>query len=88
MTDLQPYLGLGAAPIITALIQVVKPFLTDTRWYPPIAIVLGVVWNVGFVLGTLGDLRLAVLYGVVSGLAASGLYSLAGSVRKEPQSGT
>lgn len=73
--------GVAAAPIITALIEAFKPWVSDKRWWPLVAIALGIVWNVVVGVQTLGDLRIAVIYGVITGLAASGLYSAAGALR-------
>ena len=74
-----PLLGLAAVPIIAALLQVVKSAMPAERfngWFPAIALVLGVGWNV---LASLsledGVTASAALMGVVIGLAASGLYS-------------
>jgi hypothetical protein len=69
--------GLPAAPIIVALVAATGqafPAL-PRRAYPLLAIALGVAWNVaaGATFGR--SLPVAALCGVVTGLAASGLYS-------------
>ncbi len=78
MEDLTLFLGLAAAPVIAALVQVVKPFIGDERLWPVVAIGLGIGWNlaVTFAIEQASDgLFAAGLIGVVAGLAASGLYS-------------
>ncbi|GIW06346.1 MAG: hypothetical protein KatS3mg060_1151 [Dehalococcoidia bacterium] len=77
--DVQEWVGLGGVPVVVALVQLVKPFVHDERFWPVIAVVFGVTWNmvVATTLGssTAADLARAALFGVVVGLAASGLYS-------------
>ena len=68
-------LGLAAAPFITALLQMLKPFVKDARLYPLMAIAVGVLWNVGFTVGTDEFSRATVFLGLAAGLSASGLYS-------------
>lgn len=79
MEDLQAWTGLAAAPVITALVSAIggaAPAL-PRRAYPLLAIGLGIAWSAA-VAATLGELSWATpLYGVVAGLAASGLYSAA-----------
>ena len=75
--DYSEFIGLAGFPVITALLELSKrtvPELGD-RWWPLVALVLGVALNVGigYQMGT--DLVLAGLVGIVTGLAASGLYS-------------
>lgn len=67
--------GLAAVPVIVALVQLFKPFVADDRFWPLIAVVCGVAWNVvvGYITGE--NLAVSGLTGVVVGLAASGLYS-------------
>ena len=71
--------GLPATPIIVALVAAVGQALPvlPRRAYPVTAIALGVAWNVA-AAAVLGEpLALAALAGIVTGLAASGLYSAA-----------
>lgn len=77
--ELSTLIGLGGVPVVIALVQAVKPFVGDDRWWPLLAVGFGVAWNVGAALalgardgGVLGQ---AALIGVVIGLAAAGLYS-------------
>ena len=70
-------IGVGAAPIITALVAVIGQALPamPRRWYPALAVALGIAWNAG-VSASLGQLSWgSLLTGIVAGLAASGLYS-------------
>lgn len=72
------FVGLAGFPFIAALLQVFKPFITDDRYFPPAAIALGLAVNLGIAATqTAPDWALATLLGIVTGLAASGLYSQA-----------
>jgi hypothetical protein len=70
-------IGLAGAPLVVALVELVKrtcPEL-EPRWYPLAAVLWGEALNLGLAV-TLGqDWRMALLLGLVAGLAASGLYS-------------
>jgi hypothetical protein len=71
--------GLPAAPIIVALVAAIGqawPSL-PRRAYPLLAITLGIAWNVAAATVLREPLATAALGGVVTGLAASGLYSAA-----------
>ena len=68
--------GLAAVPVIVALVQVAKNFVEDARFWPIIAIVVGVLWNVAVASITNQPLALAGLTGGVVGLAAAGLYDI------------
>jgi predicted RND superfamily exporter protein len=74
--------GLAAVPVIVALVQVFKAFVTDERFWPLIAIVVGVAWNVAVGYITRQDLAVAGVTGIVVGLAASGLYDVGRGVGK------
>lgn len=70
------FIGLAGAPVITGLVEVfVKPFITDDRFYPVAAVLLGLIWNVGIAVSTNTDIVLSVLVGIATGLAAAGFYS-------------
>lgn len=74
--------GMAAAPVVAALLQVVKPYLRDPRSWPIAAIVLAVGWNVAVNASTAAlAWHAAALLGVMSGLAASGLYEIGRAVR-------
>jgi hypothetical protein len=78
--------ALGGVPLILGLVQLFKPFITDTRYYPLVAMAFGLVINLvaGWALGAsaIADWITALLNGIIAGLAASGLYS-AGSTIQE-----
>ena len=67
--------GLAGVPVIVAAVEIAKPFTPDRRFYPLIALALGLALNLGVALALDSDPRRAVLLGLVAGLAASGLYS-------------
>ena len=71
--------GLPATPIIVALVAAIgqaSPSI-PRRAYPLLAIALGVAWNVAAAAALDEALGVAAFCGVVTGLAASGLYSAA-----------
>jgi hypothetical protein len=79
MGGLTSYAGLAGIPLVMALVQLVKltfPGAPQCVW-PAVTLGVAVAWNVGLalVLGTSGGA--AVLVGLLTGLAASGLYSYA-----------
>jgi hypothetical protein len=78
--------ALGGVPLILGLVQLFKPFITDTRVYPLIAVAFGLAINLvaGWALGAsvATDWVTALFNGIIAGLAASGLYST-GSTMKE-----
>ncbi|MDD4986756.1 MAG: hypothetical protein PHQ43_13465 [Dehalococcoidales bacterium] len=78
--------ALGGVPLILGLVQLFKPFVKDTRYYPLIAVSFGLVINLiaGWALGAgvPSDWITALFNGIIAGLAASGLYST-GSTLKE-----
>ena len=69
--------GLAAAPMITACVAAIGGAVPSLprRMYPLLAVLLGIAWHIGVGAAT-GELDwLAPAYGVLAGLAASGLYS-------------
>lgn len=78
--------ALGGVPLILGLVQLFKPFVSDTRYYPLVAMAVGLVINLvaGWALGAsaVTDWITALFNGIIAGLAASGLYS-AGSTIQE-----
>lgn len=79
-------IALGGVPLILGLVQLFKPFVTDTRYYPLLALGFGLAINLiaGWTLGANAPLEwvTALFNGIIAGMAASGLYS-AGSTLKE-----
>ncbi|MDD4984221.1 MAG: hypothetical protein PHQ43_00330 [Dehalococcoidales bacterium] len=78
--------ALGGVPLILGLVQLFKPFITDSRLYPLLAVCFGLTINLiaGWALGANVpiDWITALFNGIIAGLAASGLYS-AGSTLRE-----
>lgn len=82
--DLSQLIGLAGAPVIVALVQLAKvsaPTL-DSRWWPAVTLGVAVAWNIALGFYLHGDIGLAAVLGVVTGLAASGLYSHATTLVK------
>ncbi len=73
--DLKNLLYLGSVPIIIALVQVVKQWVTDTRWYSLASIMFGIVVNLLIGVSSGLNWMTSAFMGIVSGLTASGLYS-------------
>lgn len=80
--EISDIVGLAGVPVIVAAVELVKPFVADRRFYPLIALALGLVVNLGTALALDTDPRRALLLGLVAGLAASGLYSQGKTVWK------
>ena len=78
--------ALGGVPLILGLVQVFKPFISDTRYYPLLAVVFGLVINLvaGWTMGanTASDWVAAAFNGIIAGMAASGLYSTGSTLRE------
>lgn len=72
----QLLVGVAGAPVVAALVSaLVKPLTADARFYPPAAIVLGIAFNLLLAAILTLPFLVAVVYGILSGLAAAGLYS-------------
>jgi len=78
--DLNLLWGLGLIPLILALVQVFKAFVPDHRFYPLIAVAIGIVGNLGIAYAIGESFVLATVLGVVAGLSASGLYSTGSAI--------
>ena len=66
--------GLAAAGVIAALLQPLKGRLP--AWLLPyVAVAAGVLWNVGFTVGTDEFSRSVIFLGILTGLSAAGVYS-------------
>ena len=81
--DLGQYAGPGAAPVIAALIVAINRAGLDKRWSPLLAIACGIAWNVGLTLADVAvakDPAEAVLWGIIAGLLASGIFSVGKTV--------
>ena len=82
---LRSVLGLAGVPLLVALTQMFKPFVPSARWYPLLAVCFGLVLNllVAWAMSINGraEWAAAALMGILAGLAASGLYSSARTLR-------
>jgi hypothetical protein len=78
--------ALGGVPLILGLVQIFKPFISDTRYYPLLAVAFGLVINLvaGWTMGanTASDWVAAAFNGITAGMAASGLYSTGSTLRE------
>ncbi len=69
--------GLAGVPVVLALVQMCKAWVKDKRYWPLLALAWGLALNLFAAYALPSDWRQAVVYGVVAGLAASGLYATA-----------
>jgi hypothetical protein len=74
-------------PIIVALTQVFKSLGMDKKFYPVSNMVLGILASYFFMPSSQGDIPMAVLLGIITGLSASGLYSSSKSTIEIVQNG-
>ncbi|MFA5378232.1 MAG: hypothetical protein WC455_20935 [Dehalococcoidia bacterium] len=78
--------ALGGVPLILGLVQLFKPFITDTRYYPLVAVAFGLIINLvaGWALGAsvATEWITALFNGIIAGLAASGLYSTGSTLQE------
>uniref|UniRef100_A0A6M3L9R7 Holin n=1 Tax=viral metagenome TaxID=1070528 RepID=A0A6M3L9R7_9ZZZZ len=76
---LKSLVGLGSVPVIMGLVEYTKRWIENEKWYPAIAIVLGLAINlvIPWAFDVTGKVEWtsAVVMGVMAGLAASGLFS-------------
>lgn len=70
-------LGLTGVPVVVALVEATKRVASgmDERWYPVVSLAWGLALNLGVGVYLGGDPVLGAVTGVVTALAASGLYS-------------
>ena len=75
--------GLAGAPLVLALVQLLKITLpaTDPRYWPLATLAVAILFNLAlaWLIGT--PLGVAALLGLVTGLTASGMYSWASAGR-------
>jgi hypothetical protein len=75
--DISTVIGLTGVPIVTALVQVVKiawPEL-DSRYWPVLCLAIAIGLNVGIAAAMGNPWRTGVIWGLLAGLSASGLYT-------------
>lgn len=82
--DPKAFWFLGSVPLILGAIQFVKQWVSDARWYGPLAILLGVVFNVliGHLIGQ--TVTISIIVGVVAAFTAQGVIPTIGSMFKKP----
>jgi hypothetical protein len=74
----QDVVGVAGMPIIVLLVGVLKQWVPDRRWWPVLAIAIGVAINLvaGWALGA--PLQRSILYSLLTGAAAAGYYDARG----------
>jgi hypothetical protein len=77
------FLFFGSIPIIVPLVQVLKAFIKDSRYYPILAIIIGIGLNMAIAAYSGTDLFPALLMGVIAGMAAAGIYSTVAPTLKD-----
>jgi VIT1/CCC1 family predicted Fe2+/Mn2+ transporter len=75
---------LGGVPLIIAIVQIAKQWVTDIRYAPVISVITGVILNIFIGVSTNQSPSLSIIEGMVSGLVAAGMYSVANSTQKQP----
>ncbi|MBU0778285.1 hypothetical protein KKH23_06860 [Patescibacteria group bacterium] len=77
--SLRSLIGLGSVPFVIGLVEIIKKWVGDGRYYPLFAIAFGLAINliVAWAFAVTGRVEWvgACLVGMLAGLAASGLYS-------------
>lgn len=76
MTELRELAGLLGVPVVIALVKATEMVLQiERRWLPVAAVIWGIALNLGlaYILGT--PYASAVVWGIIAGLAAVGLFS-------------
>ena len=63
-------------PWIQAVVNMIKPFISDTRLYAPISVLVGIIMLLLIGVGFGQSLSEYLLAGFVAGLSASGLYDI------------
>jgi hypothetical protein len=78
--------AIGGVPLILGIVQLFKPFISDTRFYPLLAVAFGLAINLisGWALGasTASEWVGALFNGIIAGMAASGLYSTGSTIKE------
>ncbi|MHB8084342.1 MAG: hypothetical protein ACYDHZ_00755 [Dehalococcoidia bacterium] len=79
---------LGSVPLIIALVQLAKLWIKDTRFYPFIAVLVGILLNLFIGDMIVAPISLSVLAGIIAGLTAAGLYSGTTTLTQKKQTPT
>jgi hypothetical protein len=87
MDEINIFIGLGSVPLVTGMTEVVKRLLNlpiewESRVIPLTAVILGIGINylVSTQLAIPPSIPAVIVFGLISGLASSGLYSGSKSV--------
>ncbi len=70
--------GAYGVPVVIALVEAVKMMFPDlpSRWYPAVALATALLWAlIAWYWGLGAALKDALIYGILAGLSAMGLYS-------------
>ena len=67
------YKGIALIPIITILVDVMKKAGVPKNFAPLVSLIIGVI--VGIIFENNGDIKNAIITGLIMGMSASGLYS-------------
>jgi hypothetical protein len=78
MDNIASYVGLGGVPLVMALVALVKTTIPDlpARYFPAVSLVFGIIVNEALAWLLKTDWQVAVLVGVITGLASSGLFAI------------
>ena len=71
------YAGIAGLPLVVAIVEMAKKMFPDlpARFLPAVSVAVGVLLYIGIAWLLKGDVRVASFIGVVTGMAASGLYA-------------
>lgn len=76
--DLSQYIGLAGAPTVERIIQYLRvEWKLSSYLAAPVSILIGVLLNLGLASYLYGDLKTAVLVGILTGFAANGWHEIA-----------
>lgn len=75
MENFSQFYAAGSIALILPLVNAIKNFVKDSRYYPLIAVGIGIVFNliVGAIIGE--GAAVSLFQGIIAGMAACGIYS-------------
>jgi hypothetical protein len=73
--SIQGFMFMGSIPITTAVVNLLKTFIKDSRWYPACSFGVSIILNLIIGAGTGYGMVPSFVMGVIAGLSASGLYA-------------
>jgi hypothetical protein len=80
--DINALSYLGGIGLVSALVQVCKKFIKDDAVYPLLSMAFGIAINLVIAVAKNSDITTAVFAGIITGLTASGVYSIGGTGEK------